>query len=194
MTPFCDKCIHYKDEDKDMGRCDKTGERVWYDHDSCGFFGRIPSMRIAKIDFPSMNSTDGVSVDVFVSGCSNICKGCQNPEIKHKDYGSDVPIAHLARVILAYPCHNVAIMGGEPLEQELLEQFLEMINKERKIWLYSGQEFKDVPEYILNRIHYLKTGPYMEKTSIKTTEGYPILSSVNQCFWRKENGVWRVVE
>ena len=47
------------------------------------------------------------------------------------------------------------------------------------ICLYTGHNISEVPKKILDKIHYLKYGPYIEELKTTTT---PFVGSINQVF------------
>ena len=76
---------------------------------------------------------------------------------------------------------KVTFSGGEPLLQ--IDALLDVIKKLQgfDVAVYTGHEFEEVPQELLENINYIKTGPYREdlKTTIK-----PFVGSANQEFRR----------
>lgn len=120
----------------------------------------------------------GVRTVVFFQGCNLRCKGCQNPSTWEMKKGTKMTTEELA-VILKQEAVNkkVTFSGGEPLLQ--IDALLDMIKKLQgfDIAVYTGHEFEEVPQELLENINYIKTGPYREdlKTTVK-----PFVGSVNQ--------------
>lgn len=124
----------------------------------------------------------GVRTVVFFQGCNLRCKGCQNPSTWEMKKGTKMTTEELA-VILKQEAVNkkVTFSGGEPLLQ--IDALLDVIKKLQgfDIAVYTGHEFEEVPQELLENINYIKTGPYREdlKTTVK-----PFVGSVNQEFRR----------
>lgn len=161
-------------------------------------------MYVRKIECPSFNSTDGVSIDIFFSGCflKNHCQGCHNPELWDRHPLDEVLMADVITEIndyrMRYNTNRIALMGGEPMHQEGLLQFVRALKSEGFIvWLYTGKELHDIHNEILENIVYVKTGYYKEQ--VKTTErdhvpDFPKLASKNQHLYRRDVvGDWVMV-
>ena len=124
----------------------------------------------------------GVRTVVFFQGCNLRCKGCQNPSTWEMKKGTKMTTEELA-VILKQESVNkkVTFSGGEPLLQ--IDALLDVIKKLQgfDVAVYTGHEFEEVPQELLENINYIKTGPYREdlKTTIK-----PFVGSANQEFRR----------
>jgi anaerobic ribonucleoside-triphosphate reductase activating protein len=89
----------------------------------------------------------GIRVSLFVSGCTNRCKGCFQPETWDFSYGEhytgeteDFLIKELSMDYY----DGLTILGGEPFEpsnQEVLIGLIRRIKKElpnKNIWMYTG--------------------------------------------------------
>ena len=89
----------------------------------------------------------GVRVSLFVSGCTNRCKNCFQPQTWDFGYGEeftreteDKIIALLGREYIA----GLTVLGGEPFEpqnQRALLPFIKRVREalpEKNIWAYSG--------------------------------------------------------
>ena len=93
----------------------------------------------------------GVRVTLFVSGCTNHCKNCFQPETWNFDYGKPYTKETEDEVIDALkPSHisGLTLLGGEPFEPEnqvvlvnLLREIKETYPK-KDIWCYSGYDFE----------------------------------------------------
>jgi anaerobic ribonucleoside-triphosphate reductase activating protein len=125
----------------------------------------------------------GMRVSLFVSGCTNRCKGCFQPETWDFSYGEpytqeteDFLLAELAK-----PYYDgLTILGGEPFEpsnQEALIGLIRRIRRElpaRNIWIYTGFvydrdlvpggcRYTDVTDEILDSIDILVDGRFEEE-------------------------------
>lgn len=89
----------------------------------------------------------GVRVSLFVSGCTNHCEGCFQPETWDFNYGNDFTEETENRILemLApdYIC-GLTVLGGEPFEpenQRVLVDFLRKVRRkypEKSIWCFTG--------------------------------------------------------
>lgn len=89
----------------------------------------------------------GVRVSLFVSGCTNHCEGCFQPETWDFNYGNDFTEETENRILemLApdYTC-GLTVLGGEPFEpenQRVLVDFLRKVRRkypEKSIWCFTG--------------------------------------------------------
>ena len=89
----------------------------------------------------------GVRVSLFVSGCTNHCEGCFQPETWVFNYGNDFTEETENRILemLApdYIC-GLTVLGGEPFEpenQRVLVDFLRKVRRkypEKSIWCFTG--------------------------------------------------------
>lgn len=89
----------------------------------------------------------GVRVSLFVSGCTNHCEGCFQPETWDFNYGNDFTEETENRILemLApdYIC-GLTVLGGEPFEpenQRVLVDFLRKVRRkypEKRIWCFTG--------------------------------------------------------
>lgn len=89
----------------------------------------------------------GVRVSLFVSGCTNHCEGCFQPETWDFNYGNDFTEETESKILemLApdYIC-GLTVLGGEPFEpenQRVLVDFLRKVRRkypEKSIWCFTG--------------------------------------------------------
>lgn len=89
----------------------------------------------------------GVRVTLFVSGCTNHCKGCFQPETW--DFGYGEPFTEETEQILfdelkkPFVC-GLTLLGGDPFEPENQRALVPFLHKVRErfpdktIWCYSG--------------------------------------------------------
>ncbi len=144
-------------------------------------------INLGGIISPSFNSTDGMSMDIYLAGCRREphCEGCHNPELWDFDYGEQVDGKTFIDILekrRVDKVDNITIMGGEPLHQKNLIDILELIRsnfKGKNIWLYTSYMFEEIPSSIINKIHYIKTGKFIKTLKIK---GW--LGSKNQKLWK----------
>lgn len=122
----------------------------------------------------------GVRTVLFLQGCDIRCAGCQNSSAWEIADGIQADTAELA-ALLKEDCINkkLTISGGEPLMQAASVYDLIYKLEDFDIALYTGHEREEVPQDILSKIHYLKTGRFIaeQRTTIK-----PYVGSTNQQF------------
>ena len=124
----------------------------------------------------------GVRLTLFVSGCTNKCPGCFQPETWDFHYGQeftqeteDMLLAELAKPWYA----GFTVLGGEPFEpqnQRVLVHLLKRIRNElpeKTIWSFTGFVYDkdlvaggrrhcEVTDEMLSYLDVLVDGPFMQ--------------------------------
>lgn len=104
-------------------------------------------MHIGQIITADSANGTGIRVSLFVSGCTNHCKGCFQPETWDFAYGRPYTPAIEAMLLeeLSKSYYDgLTILGGEPFElsnQRALLPLIRRIRRElpdRNIWVYTG--------------------------------------------------------
>ena len=124
----------------------------------------------------------GIRTVLFMQGCNLQCKGCHNKSTWDINKGIERDIDDLVEELNKNVFNKkITISGGEPLFQKdaLVELIDKLYDKGFDIALYTGHIREDVPEEIIPKLKYLKTGQFVEelKTTIK-----PFVGSSNQIF------------
>ncbi|MCD7854845.1 MAG: anaerobic ribonucleoside-triphosphate reductase activating protein [Clostridiales bacterium] len=144
-------------------------------------------MYYGAIDYSDIANGEGVRVTLFVSGCTNRCEGCFQPETRSFTYGKpytkeleDSIIEALKKPYIA----GLTLLGGEPFEPENQAVLLPLIKRVRKevpgknIWSFTGFLFEelinpsfskhcDETDKILSLLDVLIDGPFiLEKRNI----------------------------
>ena len=124
----------------------------------------------------------GVRTVVFFQGCDLRCKGCQNPSTWEMKNGTEMTTDELVTLIKKGVANKkVTFSGGEPLMQ--VEALIDIVKKLNgfDIAVYTGHEFDEAPQELLDNITYIKTGSFKEelKSTVK-----PYVGSANQEFRR----------
>ena len=124
----------------------------------------------------------GVRTVVFFQGCDLRCKGCQNPSAWDIKKGTEVETQELATLLKKEVCNKkITFSGGEPLMQaDALIELVKLLDG-FNIAVYTGHELCDVPQELLERINYIKTGPFKEELKTSTLA---YMGSTNQEFRR----------
>ena len=124
---------------------------------------------------------EGVRVTLFVSGCTNACEGCFQPETWDFCYGKpytreteDEIIEYLKEANI----QGLTLLGGEPFElenQPVLVQLLRRVREElpeKDIWSYTGfvyekdllpggRRYGEYTDEMLSYLDVLVDGPFV---------------------------------
>lgn len=126
---------------------------------------------------------EGVRTSLFVSGCTNACPGCFQPETWDFHYGKPYTAETEEEILdsLNHPyIAGLTILGGEPFEpenQRVLVNLLRHVRKsypEKNIWSYTGfvleedlllggRRHCDVTDEMLSMIDVLIDGPFRQE-------------------------------
>ena len=126
---------------------------------------------------------EGVRTTLFVSGCTNCCKGCFQPETWDFNFGKPYTEETENRIIEMLADENIqglTLLGGEPFEPENQRVLINLLRRVRKelpekdIWSYTGFVYeRDLPEgcrkhtevtdEMLSLIDILVDGPFIEE-------------------------------
>lgn len=140
----------------------------------------------------------GVRVTLFVSGCRNQCRGCQNYMTWDFNYGKLFTEETKKEIIESLKpdfIEGFTLCGGEPFEEEnqqVLSQLVKEIKEiypNKSIWSYSGYLFEDLTEggkkhceytdALLENIDVLIEGPFI--LELRDISGYNLWrGSINQ--------------
>lgn len=113
-------------------------------------------MNYAAIRNHDIANGEGVRTSLFVSGCTNHCPGCFNPEEQDFSYGEPYTEGTEQKILsmIADPViAGLSILGGDPLCQNAkgLGQLIALCRKvhrlRKNIWLWTGFEW----EYIFRQ-------------------------------------------
>ena len=126
----------------------------------------------------------GVRVTLFVSGCTNHCKGCFQPQTWDFDFGK--PFTEETEQIIfdeldkPFIC-GLTLLGGDPFEpqnQRALVPFLHKVRErypDKTVWAYSGFTLDgqllvdgshprcEVTDEMLSMVDVLVDGPFVEE-------------------------------
>lgn len=144
-------------------------------------------MNVGEIILADCANGSGIRVSVFVSGCTNRCPGCFQPETWDFDYGKPYDQATEQRIMdeLAKPYYKgLTLLGGEPFEPCNQRELVKLIRRVRKelpekdIWMYTGFTYEEelapggakhteVTDEILHSIDVLVDGRFvLEKKNL----------------------------
>ena len=115
---------------------------------------------------------------IWFSGCSIHCKGCINKELWKRDLNLGMTIDQIVPLVQN---DGVTLLGGEPLDQEELGQFVDKLKRMGKsIILFTGYSLNDIDSYrnsIVSKCDVVISEPYIE--SLKDDSLY-LRGSLNQ--------------
>ena len=140
-------------------------------------------MRINSIKYNNSHvDGPGIRTVLFMQGCDLHCKGCQNKSTWELNNGKEISVDDLFKELKKNIFNKkITISGGEPLVQkDELKLLIDKLSDDGfDIALYTGHVKSDVPEEIIKKVKYLKTGSFVEelKTTVK-----PFVGSSNQIF------------
>lgn len=109
------------------------------------YYGEIKNCDIAN--------GEGVRVTLFVSGCTNHCKNCFQPQTWDFNYGqpfTEETERHLLTLLSPSYINGLTLLGGEPFEpenQRVLVPFLRRVRAaypEKNIWCFSGFTYEEL--------------------------------------------------
>ena len=126
---------------------------------------------------------EGVRVTLFVSGCTNHCKGCFQPETWDFCYGNPYTEETEQELINALRNENIqglTLLGGEPFEPENQRELVKLLRRvrtelpEKDIWSYTGFVYEkdllagqrkhcEVTDEMLSLLDVLVDGPFVEE-------------------------------
>ena len=97
----------------------------------------------------------GVRTTLFVSGCTNRCPGCFQPQTWDFEYGKPFTSEvedEIIESLRPYYVNGFTVLGGEPFEPENQAALLELLREfhtrypEKSIWCYTGFTLEELLE------------------------------------------------
>lgn len=137
-------------------------------------------MYVAGLLPNAVNCYTDVAFEVYVSGCIRGCKGCHNKEMQSFTFGEYLTPKELYKKIKLYEdwFDILSFLGGDPLCQTDFEEYVSYLKHkmpDKKIYLFTGAERGEIPEFAYLYCDWIKYGPYREDLK---TNSFP--SSSNQ--------------
>lgn len=140
-------------------------------------------MYYSKIIKHDIANGDGIRVTLFVSGCTNHCKNCFQPQTWDFCYGTQftkTPEDELINALKKPYIKGLTILGGEPMEPENQECLLPLLRRVRSelpdkdVWCYTGFTYEELTtegthcrcyytDDMLNLIDFLVDGRFIEE-------------------------------
>ena len=124
-----------------------------------------------------------ISLAFSISGCPMGCAGCHSVETWNEQFGSELTDETFAAWLNKYQgmVSNVLFYGGEWEPKRLVELIRQAKARGLKTTLYTGLEFSQLPQQIIDHVSYLKTGKYIKKLGGITS------TNSNQFFYDIDN-------
>lgn len=140
-------------------------------------------MHYGNIKTTDIANGSGVRLSLFVSGCTNKCPGCFQPQTWAFNYGKEYTQETEDYIVseLSKPWyHGITLLGGEPFEpenQRTLITLLKRIKKDlpdKNVWAFTGfvydkdlvaggRKHCEVTDELMTLIDVLVDGPFKEK-------------------------------
>lgn len=104
-------------------------------------------MNYCNVKYYDIADGEGVRTTLFVSGCTNRCEDCFQPETWDFQYGNPFTTAvedEILASLAPYYVNGLTLLGGEPFEpsnQRALVPFLRRVRAqypEKTIWCFTG--------------------------------------------------------
>ncbi len=138
-------------------------------------------MHIGQIITADCANGIGIRLSIFVSGCTNHCKGCFQPQTWDFNYGREYTSEmedHIINELSNDYYRGITILGGEPMEYENQPEVADLILRIRRelpqkdIWIYTGftydndlvsggKRYGDRTDDILDNIDVLVDGKFI---------------------------------
>lgn len=109
-------------------------------------------MNIGTINFCDTANGPGCRVSVFVSGCTNGCRGCFNKASMDFDFGELFRYRDMKTIIeKSEPDYisGLSMLGGEPMHprnvgqvRRILEEYRDHFGDRKTIWVWTGYEYE----------------------------------------------------
>ncbi len=139
-------------------------------------------MNICEIITVDAANGPGMRVSVFVSGCTNRCEGCFQPQTWDFNFGErydDEKETFIMEELKKSYYKGITILGGEPFEEVNQRGLIPLIRRikkelpEKDIWMYTGftyetdlvpggKRYTEVTDEILDSIDVLVDGRFEE--------------------------------
>ena len=99
---------------------------------------------------------EGISVSLFVSGCTNCCKGCFNKETWDFNYGKEFTEKEMNYILDCINkngvMRNFSLLGGDPMHKKNLPTCIQILKKVKEVYpniityVWTGYLYEDLLE------------------------------------------------
>ena len=138
-------------------------------------------MHYGNIKMNDIADGEGVRVSLFVSGCTNHCKGCFQPETWDFEYGKEYTKETEEEIMKALSSSHIqglTLLGGDPFEIENQRELVKLLRRvkaelpAKDVWAYTGfilekdlfpggRRHCEVTDEMLSYIDVLVDGPFI---------------------------------
>lgn len=110
-------------------------------------------MYYGAIDTADCANGDGIRVTIFVSGCTNRCEGCFQPETWSFTYGREYTPETENKLMEALRkpyVSGLTLLGGEPFESENQRVIVKLLRRlkselpDKNVWAFTGFLLEDL--------------------------------------------------
>ncbi len=110
-------------------------------------------MYYGAMDFTDAANGEGIRVTIFVSGCTNRCEGCFQPETWSFTYGREYTKETENRLMEALKkpyVSGLTLLGGEPFEPENQREIIKLLRRlkrelpQKNVWAFTGFLLEDL--------------------------------------------------
>jgi len=134
------------------------------------------------LQFPVFNPYNLSTCEIYTVGCTRKCLNCHNPELQSYEVGEELNIEKLIDYLKEREelFSIISITGGDLLCQDMIEAMylsstLKLCFPNKELWLFTGAELSECPDWTKILFTSIKTGLYIEN---EKQEGFP--ASKNQ--------------
>ena len=140
-------------------------------------------MNICEIKTADVANGVGIRLTLFVSGCTNRCKGCFQPQTWDFNYGREYTQEDEEFIIkeLSRPFYDgITLLGGEPFEPQNQRVLVNLMRKVKEkcpnktIWAFTGflhdvdlveggRKHCEVIDEMLSMVDVLVDGPFIQE-------------------------------
>lgn len=106
-----------------------------------------------------------ISLAFHITGCPLRCPGCHSSADWNGGRGTLLDLSQLEKKIREYQNYITCVLylGGEWCGEELIEQLALIQSEGLRTALYTGLELEDLPDELLQKLTYVKVGPYIKE-------------------------------
>lgn len=145
-------------------------------------------MKLASIQFPAFKPYGKSAIELYISGCTNNCKGCCNPELQSYDLGKTIEFKDLIiKLAQREPLFDVISFAGGDLMCQDKHDIVQLLftlrthYPQKEFWLLTGKEFDQIDSYIKGFFDYIKAGKF--DVDLYRENVFP--ASSNQKVWKQ---------
>jgi len=124
-----------------------------------------------------------ISLALSISGCDLKCRGCHSSETWDNKFGSELSVQEIEKHLSKHKHISCILFYGGEWNIKELEIFIDYFKTNYKIALYTGRELDFFTDSFINKLDYIKVGPYREDLGALGTE------TTNQTLYKNIDGV-----